>query len=76
MRNSAEGCVSVRAWVASVVVTFSAWQLCVSAILSDRERQKTAVYLRISSPAKIYRSREDVDESTSLSILPDTHHPV
>ena len=49
---------------------------CVSDLLSDRERQKTAVYLRISNPAKIYRSREDVDESTSLSILPDTHHPV
>lgn len=33
-----------------------------SDLLSDREQQKAAANLRISSPAKNYRRREDVDE--------------
>ena len=34
-----------------------------SDLLSDCERQKVADNLRISSPAKKYRSREDIDDS-------------
>ena len=70
-----------RAWVAWVVVTFSACllkfkyeniaivsatHLTTSFFLSsnhgDRDRKKYASNLRISSSAKNYRSRDDVDE--------------
>ena len=34
-----------------------------SDLVSDCERQKVADNLRISSPAKKYRSREDIDDS-------------
>ena len=40
-----------------------------SDLLSDREQQKVGAKLRISSPVKKYRSRQDVDESQiALSI--------